>query len=190
MITMKEKQKLTAERQEQLLKILKERFIKNMDRHPSISWEQVQAKLEKYPEKLWSLNQMEETGGEPDVYGYDENTSEYIFIDFAAESPEGRRNCCYDEEARMKRKKNPPETSALGMAAWMGVEILTEEQYRKLQELGEFDTRTSSWIKTPEEIRKLGGALFCDRRYNTVFVYHNGADSYYSSRGFRACLRV
>jgi hypothetical protein len=173
-----------------LLRILKKRFEDNMERHIAIEWEKVQAKLENSKEKLWVLSEMEKTGGEPDVVGYDKVTGEFIFCDCSPETPIGRRNTCYDQEALESRKKNKPERSALGMAASIGIEILTEEQYRELQKIGNFDTKTSSWIKTPEKIRKLGGALFCDRRYDTVFVYHNSAESYYSSRGFRGFLRV
>lgn len=187
---MDEMKKLTQEQHDELLKTLKERFVKNPGRHPDINWDDVEARLEKYPDKLWSLYQMELTGGEPDVFGYDNAAGVYIFFDFSKETPAGRRNVCYDNEALESRKKFKPENSALGMAAQMGVEILSEEEYRKLQTLGEFDTKTSSWIKTPVEIRKLGGALFCDRRYNAVFVYHNGAESYYSARGFRTMLRM
>ncbi len=174
----------------ELLTILKERFEKNMDRHKGLEWAKVQANLEADTEKLSSLNEMEKTGGEPDVVGYDETTGEYIFYDCSEESPKGRRSICYDREALETRKEHRPENSAIDMAASMGIELLTEEQYRELQKLGNFDTKTSSWVKTPTEIRKLGGALFCDRRYNHVFVYHNGAESYYSARGFRGSLRV
>lgn len=174
----------------EIMNILKRRFESNMQRHAGIEWDEVEAKLVSHPDKLRSLQLMEETGGEPDVVGYDESTGEYIFMDCSAESPKGRRSICYDHEALEKRKQHKPENSAMNMAKEMGIEILTEEQYRQLQTLGEFDLKTSSWIKTPDSIRKLGGALFCDRRYNTVFVYHNGADSYYSSRGFRGLLRV
>jgi hypothetical protein len=178
------------EQRDGLIKVLEARFEKNMHRHESLVWGKVQAKLEANPEKLWSLNEMEQTGGEPDIVGHDEKTSEYIFYDCSAESPSGRRNICYDQEALEARKKFPPENSALNMAATMGIEILTEEQYRALQKLGKFDLKTSSWLKTPADIRKLGGAIFADRRYNTIFVYHNGADSYYGARGFRGSLRV
>ncbi len=174
----------------ELLTILKARFEKNMNRHKGLEWAKVQANLEADTEKLSSLNEMEKTGGDPDVVGYDETTGEYIFYDCSEESPKGRRSLCYDREALEKRKEHKPENSAIDMAASMGIELLTEEQYRDLQKLGNFDTKTSSWVKTPTEIRKLGGALFCDRRYNHVFVYHNGAESYYSSRGFRGSLRV
>lgn len=186
----KEKKELSLEQREELLNILKVRFEKNMDRHKGIEWAKVQAKLEANPEKLWSLNEMERTGGEVDVVGYDKSKDEYIFYDCSAESPKGRRSVCYDREALESRKKHKPENNAIDMAANMGIEILTEEQYRELQKLGKFDTKTSSWVKTPDHIRKLGGALFCDRRYDTVFVYHNGAESYYAARGFRGLLRV
>src|SRR5687768_17127326 len=184
------KKKLSLEQREELLSTLKARFEKNMNRHKSIEWAKVQARLEANPEKLWSLDDMEITGGEPDVIDYDKKTGEYIFYDCSAESPKGRRSICYDHEALVSRKEHKPENSAINMAADMGIEILTEEQYRELQQLGNFDTKTSSWVKTPAEIRKLGGALFCDRRYDHVFVYHNGAESYYAARGFRGSLRV
>jgi len=185
-----EEKVLSPEQREDLLKIIKARFEKNMGRHKDIEWLDVQTRLEANPEKLWSLYEMEKTGGEPDVIDRDEKTGEYFFCDCSAESPKGRRSVCYDGEALESRKEHKPENSALGMAEAMGIEILTEEQYRKLQKLGEFDTKTSSWVKTPDNIRKLGGAIFCDRRYDTVFVYHNGAESYYASRGFRGMLRV
>jgi hypothetical protein len=181
---------LSPRQKEELLSILKTRFEKNMNRHKGLEWSKVQAKLETEPGKLGSLHEMESTGGEPDVVGYDKETERYIFYDCVAESPKGRRSICYDQEALDSRKEHKPKDSALGMASRMGIEILTEEQYRELQKLGEFDTKTSSWVKTPPEIRKLGGALFCDRRYNQVFLYHNGAESYYSSRGFRGSLKV
>ncbi|MBI4311577.1 MAG: DUF4256 domain-containing protein [Chloroflexi bacterium] len=181
---------LAPEQREELLTTLKVSFEKNMDRHNGLEWAKVQAKLEANTEKLWSLNEMERTGGEPDVVGHDKKTGEYIFCDCSAESPEGRRNLCYDHEALEARKENKPKDSAITMAAAMGIELLTEEQYRELQKLEKFDTKTSSWVKTPSDIRKLGGALFCDRRYDTVFVYHNGAESYYAARGFRGSLRV
>ena len=181
---------LSAEEREQLLEALQARFQKNMNRHPGLEWAGVQARLEAHPDKLWSLYEMERTGGEPDVVGRDERTGECIFYDCSAESPRGRRSICYDPEALAARKENKPADSALGMAADMGIELLTEEQYRELQKLGHFDTKTSSWIKTPSEIRKLGGAIFADFRYGAVFVYHNGADSYYAARGFRGSLRV
>lgn len=182
--------KLTPEQCEELLKVLKARFEKNMQRHEDLAWAKVQARLETSPEKLWSLHEMERTGGEPDVIGHDGKAGEFIFYDCAAESPKGRRSVCYDHEALEARKKYPPEDSAMGMAAAMGIEILMEEEYRGLQELDEFDQKTSSWVKTPADVRKLGGALFCDRRYGKVFVYHNGADSYYGARGFRGALLV
>jgi hypothetical protein len=184
------KEELSPEEREQLLGTLKARFEKNMNRHNGLEWAAVQARLEVNPGKLWSLSEMERTGGEPDVAGYDEQTDEYIFYDCSAESPRGRRSICYDPEALAARKENKPADSAVGMAADMGIELLTEEQYRELQKLGRFDTKTSSWLKTPSEIRKLGGAIFGDFRYGTVFVYHNGADSYYAARGFRGALRV
>ena len=181
---------LSPEQREGLLKTLKARFEKNMDRHQGLEWANVQAKLEAHTEKLWSLHEMERTGGEPDVVGHDHKTGEYIFYDCSAESPKGRRSVCYDHEALESRKQHKPENSAIHMAADMGIELLTEEQYRELQKLGNFDLKTSSWVKTPANIRKLGGAIFCDRRYDTVFVYHNGAESYYAARGFRGSLRV
>jgi hypothetical protein len=181
---------MKAKQHEELLKTLKARFEKNMDRHKGLEWAKVQAKLEANPQKLRSLNEMETTGGEPDVVGHDKKSGEYIFYDCSAESPKGRRSICYDREALEKRKENKPKDSAMNMAAAMGVELLTEEQYRELQKLGDFDLKTSSWVKTPPEIRKLGGALFCDRRYDHVFLYHNGADSYYAARAFRGLLRV
>ena len=184
------RKQLLAKQREELLATLKTRFEKNMNRHKGLEWATVQAKLEANSEKLWSLNEMETTGGEPDVVGFDKKTGEYIFYDCAAESPKGRRSLCYDREALDARKEHKPKDNAIDVAAAMGVELLTEEQYRDLQKLGEFDTKTSSWVKTPAEIRKLGGALFCDRRYDTVFLYHNGADSYYAARGFRGLLRV
>ena len=181
---------LKAKQRKELLGALKARFEKNMNRHKGLEWAQVQARLEANTEKLWSLNEMERTGGEPDVVGYDIKTGEYVFYDCSAESPQGRRNVCYDREALESRKEYKPQDTAMDMAAAMGVEILTEEQYRALQKLGDFDTKTSSWLKTPSEIRKLGGAIFADRRYDHVFVYHNGASSYYGVRGFRGSLRV
>ncbi len=175
---------------DELLSILKSRFEKNMNRHKGLDWAKVQQRLEGNTAKLKSLNEMETTGGEPDVVGYDKKTGEYIFYDCSSESPAGRRSICYDREALNSRKEHKPASSAMDMATAMGIEILTEEQYRKLQQLGNFDLKTSSWVKTPADIRKLGGALFCDRRYNTVFVYHNGAESYYAARGFRGLLKV
>jgi hypothetical protein len=191
MVTINSNKKgLSPEQRESLLRALKARFEKNIQRHKGLDWAKVQAKLEAGAEKLWSLSEMERTGGEPDVVGHDINTGEYIFYDFSAESPEGRRNVCYDREAQESRKTARPEHNAIDMAAAMGIELLTEEQYRELQKLGNFDTKTSSWVKTPADIRKLGGALFVDRRYDHVFVYHNGAPSYYGVRGFRGSLRV
>ncbi len=181
---------LKAKQREELLRALKTRFEKNMNRHKGLEWAKVQAKLEANPEKLWSLNEMEGTGGEPDVVGHDKKTGEYLFYDCSAESPKGRRSLCYDRAALDARKENKPKDSAIDMAAAMGIEVLTEEQYRELQNLGDFDNKTSSWVKTPADIRKLGGAIFCDRRYDHVFVYHNGADSYYAARGFRGSLRI
>jgi len=186
---MKSNKKLSAEQREELFLTLRGRFEKNMNRHKGIEWAKVEAKLNSV-EKLWSLDQMESTGGEPDVVGYDTTTDEYIFYDCAVESPKGRRSICYDHEALEARKEHKPENSAIQMAEDMGIDILTEEQYRGLQKLGKFDMKTSSWVETPADIRKLGGALFCDRRYETVFVYHNGAESYYAARGFRGSLRV
>jgi hypothetical protein len=184
------KKELPAAQRSALLSILKDRFEKNMKRHNSLEWTKVQAKLEAHAERLWSLNEMERTGGEPDIVGFEKKTGEYIFYDCSAESPKERRSLCYDREALDKRKENKPTGSVVDMAAAMGIEMLTEEQYRALQQLGEFDTKTSSWILTPAAIRKYGGAIFCDRRYNTVFLYHNGADSYYAARGFRGSLRL
>lgn len=181
---------LSPEHVEALFKELKSRFEKNTNRHKGLEWEKVQAKLEANPKKLWSIDLMEETGGEPDVVGYDNKTDEYIFFDCAPESPKERRSLCYDRAALDARKEHKPQNSAMDLAAEMGIEILTEEQYRELQQLGNFDLKTSSWVKTPAEIRKLGGAVFCDRRYDTVFLYHNGAESYYAARGFRGMLRV
>jgi hypothetical protein len=181
---------MKAKQREELLSALKARFESNMNRHKGLEWANVQAKLEANPEKLWSLNEMERTGGEPDVVGHDNKTGEYIFYDCSAESPKGRRSVCYDREGLESRKEHKPEDNAIDMAAAMGIELLTEEQYRELQKLGNFDTKTSSWVKTPAEIRKLGGALFCDRRYDHVFVYHNGAESYYGARAFRGSQRV
>ncbi|OMP65619.1 DUF4256 domain-containing protein [Domibacillus epiphyticus] len=181
---------LSLGQREELLRTLKARFEKNLNRHKGLEWANVQAKLEANTEKMWSLNEMEGTGGEPDVVGYDKKMDEYIFCDCSAESPKGRRSVCYDREALESRKKHKPENSAIDMAAAMGIELLTEEQYRELQKLENFDMKTSSWVQTPTNIRKLGGALFCDRRYDTVFMYHNGAESYYAARGFRGSLRV
>lgn len=184
--------KLSAKQREELLEVLQARFEKNMQRHPGLEWPEVRARLEANPEKLWSLNEMERTGGEPDVVGRDKTTGEYIFYDCSPESPEGRRNTCYDREGQAAREKKGvhPAGNAVDMATDMGIELLTEAEYRALQKLGEFDLKTSSWVKTPEDIRKRGGALFCDRRYGQVFVYHNSAPSFYSSRGFRGSLRV
>ncbi|MFN2406742.1 MAG: DUF4256 domain-containing protein [Pyrinomonadaceae bacterium] len=182
--------KLAPAERDELLNKLKTRFEKNMNRHKGLDWSKVQARLEDNTKKLWSLNEMERTGGEPDVVGYDKKTGEYVFYDCSAESPKGRRSVCYDHEALESRKEHKPANSAVGMAADMGIELLTEEQYRELQQLGDFDLKTSSWVQTPAGIRKLGGALFCDRRYNHVFVYHNGAESYYGARAFRGSLRI
>jgi hypothetical protein len=181
---------LSKKQREELLRALKARFEKNMSRHKGLEWAQVQAKLEANTEKLWSVNEMERTGGEPDVVGHDKETGECIVFDCSPESPKGRRSLCYDREALESRKEHKPKDNAIDMAAAMGIELLTEEQYRELQKLGNFDAKTSSWVKTPSDIRKLGGALFCDRRYDTVFVYHNGAESYYAARAFRGSLRV
>jgi hypothetical protein len=187
---METKKELAPAEREELLRVLKARFEKNMNRHKGLEWAKVEAKLEANAEKLWSLNEMERTGGEPDVVGHDTETGEYIFYDCSAESPKGRRSLCYDREGLEARKEYKPENTALDMAAAMGIELLTEEEYRELQKLGNFDTKTSSWLKTPSEIRKLGGAIFADYRYGNVFVYHNSAPSYYGSRGFRGWLRV
>jgi hypothetical protein len=184
------KRNLSPKQRQELLGVLKIRFEKNMNRHKSLDWSKVQARLEANAEKLWSLNEMEQTGGEPDVIGHDKKTGAYVFYDCSVESPKGRRSICYDRTALDARKEHKPKDSAMDMATAMGIELLTEEQYRELQKLGEFDPKSSSWIKTPPEIRKLGGALYCDRRYNTVFLYHNGADSYYAARGFRGSLSV
>ena len=184
------KKNLSTEKQEELLGTLKTRFEKNMNRHKGLDWSKIQAKLKANPEKVWSLYEMESTGGEPDVVGYDKKSNEFIFYDCSAESPKGRRSLCYDPEALESRKEHKPKDSAMNMAAVMGVEVLSEEQYRELQQLGTFDTKTSSWVRTPADIRKLGGAIFCDYRYGHVFTYHNGAESYYAARGFRGYLRV
>ena len=181
---------LSSDRREELLAVLKARFEKNTNRHRGLQWEQVQSKLETNARTLWSLSEMERTGGEPDVIGHDHKTGEYLFCDCSAESPKGRRSLCYDREALEARKENKPAGAAVDTAAAMGIELLTEEEYRELQQLGSFDTKTSSWVKTPANIRKLGGAIFCDRRYDTVFVYHNGAESYYAARAFRGSLRI
>jgi hypothetical protein len=190
MSNVKTKKELSSEQREELIRALKARFEKNMNRHKGLEWAKVQAKLEADTEKLWSLNEMERTGGEPDVVGHDKKTGEYIFFDCSAESPEGRRNICYDREGLDARKTAKPANNAIDMAAAMGIELLTEEQYRELQNLGDFDMKTSSWVKTPSDIRKLGGALFADHRYGKVFVYHNSAPSYYSARAFRGSLRI
>ena len=184
------KKELSPKEREELLKALKARFEKNMDRHKGLEWAKVQAKLEAHAEKLWSLSEMEKTGGEPDVVGHDKKTGEYVFYDCSTESPKGRTSFCYDREALDSRKEHKPKNNAIDMAADMGIELLTEEQYQELQKLGNFDTKTSSWVKTPSDIRKLGGALFADRRYGNVFVYHNGAQSYYGARAFRGALRI
>lgn len=184
------KKNISPKQSEELLKILKARFEKNMSRHKGIDWNKVEAKLKKNSNKLCSLNEMERTGGEPDIVSYDKKNKEYIFYDCSPESPKGRRSLCFDKQALEKRKEHKPKDSAVNMAAAMGIELLTEEQYRELQKLGKFDLKTSSWVKTPAEIRKLGGAIFCDRRYDTVFTYHNGAESYYAARGFRGLLKV
>ena len=184
------KKGLSTEQQKELLKNLKARFEKNMNRHKGLEWSKVQSKLEANTQKLWSLNEMESTGGEPDVLGFDNKSGEYMFYDCSVETPKGRRSICYDREALESRKEHKPKDNAMDMAAAMGIEVLTEEQYRELQKFGNFDTKTSSWIQTPADIRKRGGALFCDRRYDHVFVYHNGAESYYAARGFRGLLKV
>lgn len=188
--TTSNKNGLSLQQREQLLRTLQARFQANMTRHKGLVWGDVEERLETNPEKLWSLSEMEATGGEPDVVGQDKRTGEYIFYDCSADSPKGRRSICYDREALDSRKEHKPKNCATDMAASMGIELLTEEQYRELQKLGEFDTKTSSWVKTPANIRKLGGALFCDRRFDTVFTYHNGAESYYAARGFRGWLKV
>ena len=184
------KKELSSKQQEELLKILKTRFTKNKNRHKGLEWEKVESRLKANKTKMWSLYEMERTGGEPDVVGFDKKSGEFIFYDCSAESPKDRRSLCYDLEALVKRKEHKPKNNAMDMAMEMGIELLTEEEYRELQQLGEFDTKTSSWVKTPSEIRELGGAIFCDRRYNTVFLYHNGAESYYAARGFRGSVRV
>jgi hypothetical protein len=189
-IAMENKSELSPKQRDELISALKARFDKNMNRHKDLEWSEIHSKLEIKTEKLWSLHEMERTGGEPDVVGLDKSTGECIFYDCSAESPKGRRSICYDREGLESRKEHKPESNASDMAAQMGIELLTEEEYRDLQKLGDFDTKTSSWVKTPGEIRKLGGALFCDRRYNHVFVYHNGAESYYGVRGFRGSLRI
>ncbi len=186
----KNKKDLSPEQRQELLRVLKARFERNMNRHKGLEWAKVQGRLEGNPGKLWSLNEMERTGGEPDVVGHDKKTGEYMFYDCSAESPAGRRSVCFDHDALESRKEHKPKDSAMNMAADMGIELLMEEQYRELQKLGSFDTKTSSWVQTPLAIRKLGGAIFCDRRYGTVFLYHNGAESYYAARGFRGLLRV
>lgn len=185
-----DERKLSPEQREGLLNTLKARFEKNMNRHPGMEWASLEAKFEAQPEKLWSLHEMERTGGEPDVVHYDSKADEYTFVDCSAESPKGRRSICYDREALESRKEHKPQNSAVGMAEDMGIELLTEEQYRELQKLGDYDLKSSSWVTTPANIRKRGGAIFCDRRYDTVFVYHNGAESYYGARGFRGSLKV
>ena len=190
MKTAPKKKGLSSKEREQLLAVLSARFEKNMDRHKGLEWAKVKARLEANTDRLWSLNEMERTGGEPDVVGLDKKTGEYVFFDCSEQSPTGRRSVCYDHEALESRKEHKPKDSAIGMASNMGIEILTEEEYRELQKLGEFDAKTSSWVKTPSDIRQLGGALFCDRRYNHVFLSHNGAESYYAARGFRGSLRV
>lgn len=187
---MKTKKALSPEQRNELLKVLKTRFEKNINRHKGLEWAKVQAKLETQPGKLWSLSEMERTGGEPDVVGHDKKTGGYVFYDCSAESPSGRRSLCYDREALDSRKEHKPKNNAMDMATDMGIELLTEEQYRELQNLGKFDAKTSSWVQTPSGIRKLGGAIFCDYRYGHVFTYHNGAESYYAARGFRGSLRV
>jgi hypothetical protein len=184
------KKELSQKQREELLQVLKSRFEKNINRHKELEWAEVQAKLEGNKKKLWSLNEMERTGGEPDVAGYDKKTNEYIFYDCSSESPKSRRSLCYDREALESRKEHKPENNVIDMASAMGIELLSEEEYRELQKLGSFDLKTSSWVKTPVKIRKLGGAVFCDRRYDTVFLYHNGAESYYAARGFRGSLKI
>jgi len=188
--TNRNKRDLSPEERAELLTELKARFEKNMSRHKGLEWQKIQTKLEANTEKLWSVNEMERTGGEPDVVGHDKKTGEYVFYDCSAESPRGRRSLCYDREALESRKEHKPGNNAIDMAAAMGIELLTEEQYRELQKLGDFDAKTSSWVKTPADVRKLGGALFCDFRFGKVFLYHNGAESYYAARGFRGSIRV
>lgn len=188
--SIKKLQVLSSKQREEILRTLKTRFEENMSRHEGLNWMDVEVKLEADEAKIWSINEMEKTGGEPDVVGYDKETNTYVFFDCSPESPKGRRNICYDHEALESRKKFKPQNNAIDMAEAMGIEIVTVDQYRGLQELGKFDTKTSSWVKTPDNIRKLGGALFCDRRYDTVFLYHNGADSYYSVRGFRGSISI
>jgi hypothetical protein len=187
---MENKKELSQEQQKELIRVLKTRFEKNINRHKGFEWAKFQTRLKTNVDKLWSINELEKTGGEPDVVGFDSETEEYIFCDCSIESPKGRRSVCYDRQGLESRKEHKPINNAVDMAEAMGIELLTEEQYRELQKLGKFDTKTSSWVKTPDEIRKLGGALFCDRRYDHVFVYHNGAESYYGVRGFRGILRV
>lgn len=184
------KRELSIEQRDILFNVLKARFLKNKERHKGLEWDGIKLKLEANPGKIWSLNEMERTGGEPDVIEFDNNTNEYVFVDCSDETPKGRRSICYDREALDSRKEHKPKNNAIDMASEMGIEILTEEQYRKLQEFGKYDAKTSSWVKTPDNIRKLGGAIFCDYRYDTVFVYHNGAESYYASRGFRGLLKI
>ncbi len=181
---------LSDRQRQEILQTLEARFHNNMNRHKGLDWAKVQARLESHAEKLWSLSEMERTGGEPDVVGHNKKTGEYIFFDCSEQSPQGRRNLCYDREALNSRKEHKPKDSAINVAMAIGVELLTEEQYRQLQKLGAFDTKTSSWVKTPPEVRRLGGALFCDRRFDTVFLYHNGAESYYAARGFRGALKI
>ena len=190
MVTKESKKALSQAQHKEILSVLSDRFAKNKARHPELEWNKIQQRLEENSEGLWSLNEMEKTGGEPDVIGYDKKTDQYIFCDCSAETPKGRRSICYDREALESRKEHKPANNALDMATAMGIDILSEEEYRRLQGLGSFDTKTSSWIKTPPAIRKLGGALFCDRRYDTVFLYHNGAESYYAARGFRGSIRI
>ena len=184
------KRELSIEQRDKLFNVLKARFLKNTERHKGLEWDGIKLKLEANPGKIWSLNEIERTGGEPDVIEFDNNTNEYVFVDCSDETPKGRRSICYDREALDSRKEHKPKNNAIDMASEMGIEILTEEQYRKLQEFGKYDAKTSSWVKTPDNIRKLGGAIFCDYRYDTVFVYHNGAESYYASRGFRGLLKI